>query len=149
MDVHFRLVGQVEVEHVGDVFNVNTTTGNIGRHEDKDFSVLEPLKCSRARRLALIAVDGIGGYAHLFQLLCKSVCTVLGAREDDAAGDHLSFQEVNEQLSLVGFANKGNVLFNAVGGGCFGADVHVNGLVSISLASVPMALGMVALNIRF
>ena len=126
MDVDLGLVGQVEVEHVGDVLHVDAATRDVGRHENENVPVAEGFQRTRPCGLTLVAVNGIGRDANLAQLLRKTVCSVLGSGEDDAARDHLAFKQIDEQLTLVGLLDKGHVLLDAVGGRCLRADVHLH-----------------------
>ena len=140
MDVDFGFVGQVKVEHVRDVLDVDASAGDVRGHEDEHVAVSEGIEGPCPRCLTLVAVNRIRRDANLAELLCQPVRTVLGAREHDAARHHLAFDEVDEELALVGFLYEGNVLFNAVRGGRLWTDVNLHGT---------MDLGIVALNIRF
>ena len=117
MDVDLGFVGQVKVEHVRDVLDVDASAGDVRGHEDEHVAVSEGIEGPCPRCLTLVAVNRIRRDANLAELLCQPVCAVLGAREHDAARHHLAFDEVDEQLALVGFLYEGNVLFNAVRGG--------------------------------
>ena len=41
VNVHFRFVGQIKIEHVRDVFNIDAAAGDIGGDEDEDIAVFE------------------------------------------------------------------------------------------------------------
>ena len=57
VNVDLWLVGEIEIEHVGDVVNVDTTTGDVRGHENEHIAVLESVKRSRSCSLALVSVD--------------------------------------------------------------------------------------------
>jgi hypothetical protein len=124
MDVDFRFVGKIKVEHVGNVFHVDTTTGDIGGHQHKHITFFERGKSLCSSGLALVAMNGIGWDADLAELLRQAVCSMLRAGKYNAAGHHLSLDEVNEQLALLTFLDEGDVLFNPVGGWRFWANVN-------------------------
>ena len=141
MDVDLGLVGQVEVEHVGDVFHVNAATGDVGRHENEHVAVAKRFQRPRPCGLTLVAVNGIGRDADLAQLLGKAVRTVLGSGEHDATGDHLAFEQIDEQLTLVGLLDEGHVLLDAVGGRRLRADVHLDRAVEHLVGQLADGLG--------
>ena len=141
MNVDLGLVGEVEVEHVGDVFNVNAATGDVGGHEDEHVAVPERFQCTRPCGLALVAVDGIRRNPNFAQLFSKAVCAVLGSGEHDAASHHLALEQIDEQLTLVRFLDESHVLFDAIGGRCLGTDVNVHRTVQHLVGQLADGLG--------
>ena len=71
-------------------------------------------------------MDGLSGDASSIELLCQTVCTVLGPSEDDATIDHLRLDQLHEQATLVRLPDEGDVLVDAIGGGRLGAHVDAN-----------------------
>jgi hypothetical protein len=85
VDVLLGDVGQLEVDHVADARDVDPARGDVGRDEDLGAAVLELVERAFALRLALVAVDRVGGNAALGELLHHAVGAVLGAGEDQHA----------------------------------------------------------------
>ena len=141
VDVDFGFVGQVKVEHVRDVLDVDASAGDVRGHEDEHVAVSEGIEGPCPRCLTLVAVNRIRRDANLAELLCQPVRTVLGTREHDAARHHLAFDEVDEQLALVGFLYEGNVLFNAVRGGRLWTDVNLHGTMEHLIGEFADGLG--------
>jgi hypothetical protein len=46
--VGIAVAGRVEVDHVGDVLDVDPAGGDVGRHQGVDLAALEPGKCALA-----------------------------------------------------------------------------------------------------
>ena len=60
MNVSFRFVGQIHVDDEGDIFNVDSPSGNIGCHEDRESSFLEFSQGAFTLWLRAISVDCFG-----------------------------------------------------------------------------------------
>jgi hypothetical protein len=127
--VDFGFVGQIEVEDVRDVLDVDAAAGNVGCHEDEDLSISETFQGSCSCSLTLVSVNGVCRDADLLELLSQTVGAVLRSCEDDTARDHLAFNQVNEQLTLIGFLDKCNVLLDPVGRGRLRVNVHPDRVV--------------------
>ena len=122
--VDLRFVGQIEIEHVRDVVNVDATAGDVGGDEHVHTPLLEILQRLGARRLRLVAVDGFSVDVLLSELSGKPVGAVLGSGEDDGTADALLVDELDEQSALVRLLHEEHVLLDAVGGDLLGTDVH-------------------------
>ncbi len=61
VDVAFRFVWEVVVDHEGDVADIDPTGSDVGCDEDRSASVTESVETALAGGLGFIAVDGIGG----------------------------------------------------------------------------------------
>src|SRR6185437_14816769 len=59
-----RLPGDVEVDDVADAFDVEAARGDVGRDEDVDLVLLEPVELGDAVRLVHVALDLAGGEAR-------------------------------------------------------------------------------------
>jgi len=82
MDEIFRNLRYVEVNDVGDGFDVKTAGGDVGADEDAELAVLEAFERTVTLALRAVTVDAGGADAVLFEAVGKSVSTVLGANED-------------------------------------------------------------------
>jgi hypothetical protein len=58
MNVIFRNIRQFVVDHVGQGIDINAAGGNIGGHEGRNAAFLEIRKCSNARPLGLVTMNG-------------------------------------------------------------------------------------------
>ena len=126
MDVDFRFIGKIKIEHVRDVLYIDTATGDIGSHQHKHITFFERGKGFGSGGLTLVTMDGIGWNANLAELLRQTVRSMFGSCENNPARHHLSLDKVNEQLALVTFLDERNVLLDTVGGGRFWTDVNFN-----------------------
>ncbi|MCY1432378.1 hypothetical protein D9M71_483720 [compost metagenome] len=79
--VVFFDVWQFEVDHMGQLVDIQAAGGDIGGNHDPHGTGLEVGQGLGARVLALVAVDRGGGQAVLFQVLGQAVGAVLGAGE--------------------------------------------------------------------
>jgi hypothetical protein len=75
-------VRQLEVDDVRQFFDVQATRGNVRRHQDTHRSRLEASQRTRARRLALVAVNRRRLDAGLAQVFRQAVRAALHAREN-------------------------------------------------------------------
>jgi hypothetical protein len=60
MNVSFRFIGKVHIDDEGDIFNVDSSSGHIGCHEDRESSLFEFGQGSFTLWLRAIAVDCLG-----------------------------------------------------------------------------------------
>ena len=60
VNVDFRFVGQIEIEHMRHVVHVDATAGDIGGDKNEDVAVTKRFKRSGSCGLALVSVNGIG-----------------------------------------------------------------------------------------
>jgi len=58
VDVVLRVPRQLEVNHVRQILDVEAAGGDVGRDEDADVAVLEPVERARPLRLRTVRVDG-------------------------------------------------------------------------------------------
>ena len=83
MHIVLRHVRQLVIHDMRELFYIEPTRGNFGRHQRHDLVVLEISQGTHARALTLVAMDRGGADAVGFQLLREPVGSVLGAREDE------------------------------------------------------------------
>src|SRR5690606_6764504 len=121
VDVLLGHVGQLEIDDVADARDVDPARGDVGRDEHLDAALAELVERTFALRLALVAVDRVGGEARLGELLHHPVGAVLGAGEHQHAV-HLArlqalAQSHGQQRLLLGLADEADVLLDALGSG--------------------------------
>ncbi len=124
VNVIFRHVWQLVVHHVRQLFNVEATGGDVGRHQHADVARLEVRQRTGTRPLALVAVDRRAADAVFVQLFRQVVRAVLGAGKDQhllpvTLADHLG-----EQFALALFIHKVNVLRHLLRGGVAARHFH-------------------------
>ena len=121
MHIVLRHVRQFVVHDVRELFNVEPTRGNLGRHQRRDLVVLEIGQRTHARTLALVAMDRGGADTVGFQLLRESVGPVLGTREDQHLVPVTVADEVREQVPLVILRYTIDGLLDPIGRGVTGS----------------------------
>ena len=89
--VHVILVGVRlrEVNHMGDVDDVNTAGSDIGGDQDFGLAALEAFQGALALPLGLAAVDGVSREAAGHQLVAEALDAALGFVEYDDLGEFL------------------------------------------------------------
>ncbi len=123
VDVILRHLGQLEVDHVGQLIDVQTSGGDVGRHQHSHLALAKIRQRPVAGTLALVAVNGDGIQAILLHLLGEPVGNLLGAYEHQhplpvAATDH-----VGEQLATPFPVDLDDALGHLFGGGVAGVDL--------------------------
>lgn len=82
VDVGLRHLGEVVVEHVGELLNVQSPGGDVGSHQTADGPGLEVGQRLLPGGLALVSVDSSGGNTRFDQIPGHLVGPVLGAGKD-------------------------------------------------------------------
>jgi hypothetical protein len=107
VNVVFGGVRQFEVDHRGQVFNVQATSGYVGSNEDTDFPALEGFKGFGTGLLALVAMDGVGRDAVALQEMREAAAAELGADEYQHLGVFFFVSnQVCQQVSLEAAGNR-------------------------------------------
>ena len=101
MDVHFGIVGQVIVENMRDVVNVESARGDIGGDQYFELVGAETSKDAFAGILVEVAVNGFGGDAAHDQFVGESGGLCAGAGKDQRALDRFDLEETCERIGLV------------------------------------------------
>ena len=103
MYIRFRFRGKVIVDDVGDVFDMQATSRDVGR--DKHGRLRRPklTQCTGTCALALVAVQRRGGHAGLNELPNHLVRSVLGAREHQRPCVRRLGQQAHQQRRLLWF----------------------------------------------
>lgn len=64
MDVSLRDIRQLEIDHMGQVVDIDTPCGDIGRHEDAGMAALEVYECALPGVLRFVAMNGFRTYTR-------------------------------------------------------------------------------------
>jgi hypothetical protein len=91
--VGFGLVGQVEVDHVAHVGDVETAAGHVRGHEDLRVAAAERGQCALALALRHVSLEGDGFPAVSAEDPGDATGAVLGAREDNRALGRLALEQ--------------------------------------------------------
>ena len=129
VDVGFGLVGQIKVHHQGQLVDVDAPGGDVGGHQYPDLSAFEVGQGRLAGPLALVAVDGGGGKAVPAEVFRHPVGPVFGAGEYQSAVGPQGLQQPGQQLPLVGFVHKADLLADGLHRGGRGRDLDEYRLV--------------------
>ncbi len=101
VNVVFRDVGQFVVDDVRQLFDIETTSGNLSRNQGHDFIRLEVRESAHTRCLTLVAVNGSRGNSASLQLLREAVCSVLRAGEHQDLVPVVLPDQVRQQMALL------------------------------------------------
>ena len=100
MHVILGHVRQVEIDHMRQLFDVESPRRDVGGHEDAQLAVLEALQRAHARILALVAVNRIGFDAIPVEVLGEPVGAALGLAEHEDLPPIAVLHEVRQQVFL-------------------------------------------------
>ena len=131
VDVSFRHFGQVVVEDMGQLADVDAASGDVGGDQHLGLPGLEAFQRGHTGGLALVAVDGGGRDALLVQVFCDLIRTVLGAAEDQRVL-HRRIQVLDEprqQEFLVALLDEVQALVDAVHRAGHGVHLDEGGVV--------------------
>ena len=128
MDVVLGVGGDVEVDDVADVRDVDAAREHVGGHEHVHLAVAELLEGALALALAAVAVDGSARDAGAPQATAAGVGAVLGACEYDDAACALALEHLCEQ-GVLGLERDGQrVLVDGLGDRPLAGDLHRSGV---------------------
>ena len=128
VDIAFRRRGQVVVDDVGDLVDVDSARENIGRHDDVNLPVREALERALARVLRPVRVDRLGGVAGLLETAADRVRAASRAREDDDAPRALLLQKRAQELRAGELGGADEVLLDRVGHIAAMGDLDTGGI---------------------
>ena len=128
VDVGLGHLGQVVVEYVGQLLDIQSPGGDVGGHQTADVSRLEVSQGLLAGGLALVAVDGGGGDARLAQVPGHLVGSVLGAGEDQGVFRPLPLHEMGQERGLVPLVHQIDRLADHLHRGGDGVYRHLDGI---------------------
>ncbi len=116
VDVDFGVFGDVVVDDVGDLVDVDAAGGEVGGDEDVDFAGFEAAHDAFAFVLHEVAVDGGGGDAVAFEAFGDFIDGAFGAAEDDGEGGFFcAHEQFDGALFVPGF--DADVELDGIGGG--------------------------------
>ena len=93
-------IGQIQIDHMGQLLDVDAPGGNVRGHQHPHLTALEAGQGPGAGSLALVAVDGGGRDALLLQPFRQSVGAVFGAGKHQHLLPILALDQVAEQVGL-------------------------------------------------
>ena len=97
VDVDFRILGQIKVEDVGDVVDVEAAGRHIGGHKHLDLILAEAGQHAFARFLAEIPIEDLCRVAAGGQFVGQFAGAGACLGEDEATGHRLYFEETGER----------------------------------------------------
>ena len=139
--VVFLDVGQLEVDHMGQLVDIQTAGGDIGGDQDAHLVGLEVGQSLGAGVLALVAVNRGSRQAVLFQILGQTVGAVLGPGEDQHLLPGTLGDQVREQSALVAGSHAEHALLDTLDGGVRRRDLDALGIVQQLAGEVGDVLG--------
>jgi len=98
--VGLRFVRDIKVDDVADVLDVDTASGDVGRHEHAKLPRPKRLEGVHALTLAAVPVDDARLNPAAIELAAEVIGPVFGSREDEDARHRLVLQEVEEEVRL-------------------------------------------------
>ena len=133
--VHIILghVGQLEVDDVGQLVDVDAAGRDVGGHQHLERAGLELGQRLGARPLALVAVDRHRGDPLIVQVLGQPVRAVLHAREDEHLVPIAVANELGKQILLLLAADRVNLLRDGVCRGVAASHLDQRRLVQQSI----------------
>jgi hypothetical protein len=94
--------------------DVQPARGDVGRDQRAHHAAFETRQRLRARRLALVAVDGVGLNAIARELFRQTIGAVLGARKDQNLRPIARREEMRQQRALVALCDPIGALLNLI-----------------------------------
>ena len=101
MDEILGHLGEIVVDDVSDILDVNTARGQVGGDEDPEAALLKACKCRGSLRLRAVAVNLGGGKAVVIEAFRDALGATLGAGEDQAAAGFFGKQALQRFLLAV------------------------------------------------
>ena len=101
VDIGLRHLGEVVVEHIGELLNVQAPGGDVRGHQDPELSLLKLPQALLPGGLGLVAVDGRRGHPPPGQVPGHFVRPVLGPGEHQGAFHLLLLQNLQQQGGFV------------------------------------------------
>ncbi len=131
MNVGFGDVRNFKIDDVREFVNVDAPSSNVRGDEDTCLAQLKIAQSVLTRILALVAVNGLGGYTGLHQIFHHTICAVFGAREDENGRNFLRavLQQIAQQEAFGLLVYKENFLLNRLCRGRNGCNGNANGIV--------------------
>ncbi|EWS52902.1 hypothetical protein X551_04306 [Methylibium sp. T29] len=141
MHVVLGHVGQLEIDDVRQLVDVDAARGDVGCHQHLERAALEVGQRLGARGLALVAVDRHRGDALVVQILGEAVGAVLHAAEHQHLVPILALDQVGQQFLLLVAVDRMDLLRDGLDGAV--AARHLDHLRAVQQA-VGQGLDLVA-----
>ena len=97
---------QFEIDHRGQVFDVEAAGGHVGGHQHADLARLEVLQCFGTRLLGLVAVDGVGRDAMALRKWARRLQPNLVSTKTSTWLASSSWRMVGQQVALQAAGNR-------------------------------------------
>lgn len=128
MHVGVRFVGKVKVDDEIDAFHIDSSGGNIGRHEDFDLAAAKLLQGAHAGALRFVSMDSSCRHPRLGEVFCDPVCDVFHARKHEGEPVGPFRQQLGKELSLVAAGDVAEPLVDLLHGGRRRRDLDMLGV---------------------
>ena len=122
--VVFRRVGQLEIHHKRQFFDVQATGGHVGGHQHAHLTILERRQGFQPLALRLVAVNGFGGQAVALEFARELLGALAGAAEHNHLGDAARLQQMHQQMALARGVHRVHHLFDVFAGGVLPGHFH-------------------------
>ena len=129
MDVILRHLGQLEVDHVGQLIDVEATSGDVGGDQHPHLALAKVGQRPVAGTLALGAVNGDGIEAIFLHLLGEAVGDLLGTHEYQHPLPVATADHVGEHLAAAFPVDLDDALGHLIGGGIAGIHLDQGGVI--------------------
>src|SRR6056297_4257156 len=139
--VIFGHVGQLEVHHLGQLFDVQATGSDIGCYQHAHFTSFEIRQRPSTGTLGLVAMDGSGGNAVLLQLLGQTVGTVLGAGENQHLVPAVVPYQLAQQCCYLALVYRVDRLLDVFSRGISSRDFNLNRVIQQTFCQSPDLVG--------
>lgn len=117
VDVVVNVGGEIVIDDVGDVWNIETTSGNSSSHQDGAPSVAEHLKSTLTLTLSTVTVDGGGRKLLVDEEVGQRVCHALGLDEDQGETSSVGVEDIQKDGPLVSILDVFDLLGDVLRGG--------------------------------
>ena len=128
VDVAFRNVRQIVIDHVADAVHVDAAGGDVGGDQDAQGPGTEVGEHALALVLRLVAVDRLGGVSGVLQAAHHLVGAVLGAREHQYALDRFALEQLDQQRRLRCLFGQDDPLLDLLDGRGLRRHRHASGI---------------------
>ena len=133
VNIRLGVVRDIEVDHVRNAVNIETTCCNVGSNQDVQTAILELVNGALTLILRDIAVDGCGVIACIAKLFCNFFSLMLGATEYDHCVVVSYFQDASEGIELCAVRGQQEALLNIVIRASFSLDSDLCRIVQVLL----------------
>ena len=129
MNVIFGDDRQIEVDHQRQVFDVQTTGGDVGRDQNLHFAQLETVQCALARGLRFVAMDAVSIHTEALKFFHQRIDAVTRLGEHQHLLPLVLAHQVHEQFGLAFLVHSHDPLLDRVGGDIARADFDAQRIV--------------------